>query len=254
MLFDTHVHLLDERYDADRDGVIRSLPESGVHFVTECADTMDTSHKAVALAEAYDMIYAAVGVHPHGADEWDETCADTLKTLTKQGKVVAIGEIGLDYHYDFSPRDVQKAVFARQMALAGELGLPVVVHSREATRDTLAILRDFPNVTGVMHCFAGSLETLEMVLALGYYISLGGAVTFKNAKKPAASAFHVPLERLMLETDSPYMTPVPYRGERNTPAYVRLVAEKVAEIRGMELPELERITTENASRFFRIAL
>ncbi|HBU13139.1 MAG TPA: hydrolase TatD [Clostridiales bacterium] len=251
--FDTHAHLLDEKFDGDRDELILSLPGKGVGFFTECASDMETAAHAVTLAQKYPMAYAAVGVHPHSAAEWEERDYQKLAELARQEKVVAIGEIGLDYHYDFSPRDVQKAVFARQMELAGEAGLPVVVHSREATQDVLAILRAYPAVTGVLHSFSGSVETMREVLEMGYYISLSGVVTFKNAKKAAEAAAAVPPDKLLIETDSPYMTPAPHRGKRNDPSYVQYTAQKIAEIRGMELEELRKVTTENAKAFFRIS-
>lgn len=252
MLFDTHAHLLDEKFDEDRNGLILSLPEKDVGWYTECASDMDTSIRAAALAKQYHMVYAAVGVHPHSASEWDEHSYGELKVLAKEEKVVGIGEIGLDYHYDFSPRDAQKQVFARQMELAQDVSLPVIIHSREATQDVMDILRKFPKVSGVLHSFSGSVETMREVLDMGYYISLSGVVTFKNAKKTVEVAAEVPLDRLLIETDSPYMTPVPHRGKRNDPSYVKHTARKIAEIRGMEPEELEEATTENAKAFFRI--
>ncbi|MDL2236819.1 TatD family hydrolase [Christensenellaceae bacterium OttesenSCG-928-K19] len=250
MYYDTHAHLLDEQFDEDRHSLILSLPGQGIGWYNECGSDMDTSIRAVALAKEHAMVYAAVGVHPHSAKEWDAHSAGELKSLAKNSKVVAIGEIGLDYHYDFSQRNTQKDVFAHQMELAWGLGLPVIIHSREATEDTLAVLRRFPHVTGVLHSFSGSVETMREALSMGYYISLSGVVTFKNAKKTVEVAAEVPIERLLIETDSPYMAPAPHRGKRNDPSLVKCVAQKIAEIRGMDTAEIERITTANAKRFF----
>jgi TatD DNase family protein len=193
-----------------------------------------------------------VGVHPHDAKTWDAYSGPQLKALAKEDKVVAVGEIGLDYHYDFSPRSVQADVFEKQMQLARELSLPVAIHSREATADTLAVLRQFPDVSGILHSFSGSVETMEILVDMGYYISFNGSVTFKNAKKPVEVAKHVPLERMLIETDCPYMTPVPYRGKRNDPGYVGLVAQKIAEVREMEVGEVEAATTANARKIYSI--
>ncbi len=250
MLIDTHAHLLDERYDGERDALIEELPMKGVGIVIECASDMDTAIRAAALSNEYRGVYAAVGIHPHDAKAWDTFYEAELRSLAKQPKVVAIGEIGLDYHYDFSPRETQQQVFRQQMQLARELKLPVVVHSREATADTLAILAEFGDVMGVMHSFSGSVETMQKLVELGYYIAYGGMLTFKNAKKPVQSAIETPLERLLVETDSPYMTPVPHRGERNTPEHVRLVVEKLAELKKMRFEEIEEMTTNNAIRLF----
>lgn len=254
MLFDTHAHLLDARFDRDRDVLIQELPEKGIGWFTEIAFDMDSSINAAALAAKHYNIYAAVGVHPHEAKTWDDSFARELQSLAGHSKVVAIGEIGLDHHYDFSPRDVQRLVFEAQMQLAQELDMPVVVHSREATQETLEVLRGFPRVKGIWHSFTGSVETLEQALAMGYYAAFNGTVTFKNAHRPVTAAEHVPLERMLLETDCPYMTPVPHRGERNSPEYVGLVAQKIAALRHMELEEIEALTTRNAAEAYRIEL
>lgn len=252
-LFDTHTHLLDERFDEDRETLLRELAEQGIEYIVECSSDMGDSVRAAALAREHHPVYAAVGVHPHSAQEWDEASKDVLRSLSKEQKVVAIGEIGLDYHYDFSPREAQKKAFAQQIELAIELDLPIVVHSREATMDTVTILRQYPGVRGEMHCFSGSAQTAKELVAMGFYIAFGGSLTFKNARKTIEAAQAVPLERLLLETDCPYMTPVPLRGRRNQPAYVRYVAEKMAEIRGVDTEEIARLTLENAKRFFGIA-
>lgn len=252
MLFDTHAHLLDEKFDNDRERLIKELPSHNIGWVTECGSDMDTSIRAAALARTFRHIFAAVGVHPHDAKSWDAHAEKEIRALAGQPGVVAIGEIGLDYHYDFSPRDAQRNALERQLQLAQEAGLPVVIHSREATHDTLEVLRNFPAVYGIMHSFSGSVETMEKLVDMGYYIAFGGMVTFKNAKKPVESARRTPMERLLIETDCPYMTPVPHRGKRNEPKYVGLVAEVIANIRGVDAAEIEQATTWNARRVFGI--
>lgn len=252
MLFDTHAHLLDERFDEDRERVIRELPQNGVAQVVESSADLADSIRAAALAREHSIVHAAVGLHPHSASEWDEHTEAALRALLKEPKVVAVGEIGLDYHYDFSPRDIQREVFEHQIILALEENFPIVVHSREATADTMALLKKYPEVRGELHCFSGSAETAKELLKMGFYIAFGGALTFKNARKTLEAAMAVPLDRLLIETDCPYMTPVPFRGKRNEPAYVRLVAEKLAEVKGVAVEEIALVTMENAKRFFGI--
>jgi len=254
MLFDTHAHFDDERFDDDRDEVIRKAHESGVSYILNASSDMDSSRKSMALADKYDFIYAAVGVHPHSAGEMKEDDLEILAGYASHPKVVAIGEIGLDYYYDNSPRDVQKYWFARQIGLAREVGLPVVIHDRDAHEDTLAIIRaeGASEVGGVFHCYTGSVEMAKEVLKNNFYIALGGAVTFKNARKLLDVAKFVPEDRLLIETDCPYMTPEPYRGKRNDSGYVRLVAEKIAELRGVTFEEIAQITAQNARRLFKI--
>lgn len=252
MVFDTHAHLLSEDFDEDREAVITGLSAEGVSGYVECGTNLEDSRQAAALAAAHPGVYAAAGVHPHDAKTWSPEVAAGIEALLGEPKVVALGEIGLDYHYDFSPREVQKEAFRAQMALARRLGVPVIIHTREAWEDTMAVLNEFPDVTGVMHCFSGSAETARELLKRGWYLAFGGAITFRNAKKPLEALKAVPLDRLLIETDSPYMTPVPHRGHRNYPGYVRLVAEKAAEVRGEDLALLEKATSENAARVFRI--
>ena len=254
MLFDTHAHLDDKRFDDDRDELIRGLPERGVSRVITPGIDVDSSKKCVDLADKYDIVYAGVGIHPHEASKLEDNYLDQLRTMAQNKKVVAIGEIGLDYYYDFSPRDIQKQRFIEQIELAAELKLPIIIHNRDSHEDMLNILREHKDLIngGVMHCFSGSWEMAKIVLDLGLYISLAGPVTFKNAKKPVEVAKNVPLDRLLIETDSPYLTPVPYRGKRNDPGHVALVAEKIAEIRGITVEEVGRMTTENALNLFKI--
>ncbi len=254
MLFDTHAHYDDERFDGDRDALLASLPEKGVELVINASCDIPSSRRSIELAEKYPYIYAAVGVHPHDAASFSEADADELRRMAKNERVVAIGEIGLDYHYDFSPRDVQRAVFARQIALAKETRLPFAVHEREACKDCLDILKaeGVGERAGVMHCFGGSRETAKILLDMGMYLSVGGTVTFKNNVKTVDTVAYAPIDRLFIETDSPYLAPVPYRGKRNDSSLVRLVAEKIAEIKGMDTDEVVEATKNNAKKFFKI--
>ncbi len=254
MLFDTHAHYDDERFDPDREELLAALPERGVDLVINVGYDMPSSRNSVAFAEKYPYIYAAVGVHPHDSKSFTQEDYDELLAISKHEKVVAIGEIGLDYHYDLSPRDIQKEVFARQIALAKEAELPFAVHEREACKDCIDILKaeGTGSRAGVMHCFSGSRETAKLLLDMGMYISVGGPVTFKNNVKTVDMVKYVPLDRLFIETDSPYLTPVPHRGKRNDSSYVIYVAEKIAEIKGITVEEAAEITKSNAKRFFNI--
>lgn len=254
-LIDSHAHLDDEAFDNDRDMVINDLYENGIDFIVNVACDLKSSEMAVDLSEVYENIYATVGVHPHDAKTYDDKLEKKLIDLSKAKKVVAVGEIGLDYYYDNSPRDIQIEVFKRQLRLASYLGKNVVVHSREASQDTFDILKDAHekyDFTAVIHCYSQSVEMLREYLKLGDYISLGGAVTFKNSKNPKEVAKVVPLDKLLLETDCPYMTPVPYRGKRNEPKYVNLVAEYIAKIRGISKSDLVKNTDANTKRFYKI--
>lgn len=251
-LFDTHAHLLSERFDDDRDELITGLPEVGMVGMIEVGCTVADSRRAIALAEGADYIYVTIGVHPHDAAEAKPDCIEQLEALAKHPKVVAVGEIGLDYHYDFSPRDVQRKVFERQLELAQRLDLPIAIHMREATQDTLAMLQEHKGIRGVMHCFSGSPETAEICLGLGLHVSFTGSVTFRNARKVVEAAGVVPLERLMAETDCPYLSPEPVRGRRNDPSNVRYVIEKLAEIKGIAAEEMAEINIQNAKGLYAI--
>ena len=249
-LFDTHTHLHDEWFDEDREQVIADAHNSGVELMVDIGTDLQSSRDALALAEKYDFIYAAVGFHPHDASDYNEEAEKELIKLWNHPKNLAIGEIGLDYHYDYSPREVQKEVFIRQMELARQLGKKVIIHSREATEDTLNILKMFPDVKGVLHCYSGSLETAKILIKMGYHLSFTGVVTYKNAAKSIEVVDWMPIEMLMAETDSPYLTPVPFRGKRNDSSKVNLVVEKLAEIKGLSYEEMAKITFDNAVKFF----
>lgn len=254
MLFDTHAHLDDGKFDEDRDEVVKQCSEAGVSLILNAGSNMETSVKSIALAGKYQFIYAAVGVHPHDATDMDEETAGVLASLAENKKVRAIGEIGLDYHYDLSPRDVQKERLEEQIDLARQLRLPVIIHDREAHGDIMDIFKKtrIKEVGGVLHSFSGSAEMALECLKLGLYISISGPVTFSNAKKTIEAIREVPLDMLLIETDSPYLTPVPHRGKRNYPGYVRLVAEKIAEIKGITFEEVAQQTMENGKRLFGI--
>ena len=251
-LFDTHAHLLSDKFDADREALINELPARGLAGCIEVGTDIEFSGKAQQLAERTDYIWAAVGVHPHDAADAPDDYIDRLTEIAARPKAVAIGEIGLDYHYDFSPRDVQRRVFERQLELAQRLNLPVIIHMREATQDTLAMLREHKGIKGVMHCFSGSAETAEVCVGMGLCVSFTGSVTFKNARKVVEAAAAVPLERLMAETDCPYLSPEPVRGRRNDPTNVRYVLEKLAEIKGVPADEMAEINIRNARELFGI--
>ena len=251
-LLDTHAHLLSEKFDEDRQALIAALPGQGLTGVIEIGTDIENSGKAAQLASEVDYIYAGIGIHPHDAGEAPRDYIDSLAEIAKRPKVVAIGEIGLDYYYDFSPREVQREVFSRQLELAVRLNLPVIIHMREATQDTLALLREHTGLRGVMHCFSGSAETAEICLGLGLHVSFTGSVTFKNARKVVEAAAVVPLNRLMAETDCPYLSPEPVRGRRNDPSNVRYVLEKLAEIKGISPDEMGDININNAKGLFGI--
>lgn len=253
MLFDTHAHYDDESFDADRDAVLTALPEQGVGLILNPGCDVESSRKAVRYAAAYPHVYAAVGIHPENCGGCTAGDLDAIRALAQLPKTVAIGEIGLDYYWaENPPRDFQQQVLRQQLALARELALPVIIHDREAHADTLAIVREFPGVTGVFHCFSGSPEMARELLKMGWYLGFDGPVTYKNARRAPEVASVTPLDRMLIETDSPYMTPVPYRGRRNDSGYVHLVAEKLAEWKGVTPEEMARVTTENGKRLFRI--
>ena len=250
-IFDTHAHYDDERFDEDRAELLSSLPSKGVVNVINCGCDLASSLKSIEFSEKYGFFYSAVGVHPSNITEASYTELERIKKLYSHKKCVAVGEIGLEYHYDFVPKDLQIDIFEKQLALANELDLPVIVHDREAHEDTMRLLKKY-KPKGVVHCFSGSVETAKETLKLGMYIGLGGAVTFKNAKKPLEVAEYVPEDRLLLETDCPYMSPVPFRGQRNSSDLIAYSAEKIAEVRHTDTQQLINSATENARRLFEI--
>ena len=253
MLFDTHAHMDDRAFDEDREALLSRLPEEGIGLLMNPGCSLTSSRAACALAGNYDYIYAAVGSHPDAAAEVCPEVLEQYRVLIRENpKVRAIGEIGLDYHYEDIPRDIQKRSFRAQMGLARELGLPVIVHEREAHGDGMAIVREFPTVTGVFHCYSGSLEMARELISLGWYIGFTGVLTFKNARKALEVAAALPLERIVLETDCPYMSPEPFRGKRNDPGKLYRMAQALAALRGLSEDAVQRVTLENGRRLYRI--
>jgi len=254
-IFDTHAHYTDKRFAQDRAQLLRDLPQQGVKLVLTCGSDIQDSKAALSLAHEHSHVFASCGVHPHEAKQEAGIRNQGLgefRELLQDERCVAAGEIGLDYHYDLSPREVQRAVFRAQLELALELDLPVIVHDREAHEDTLKTLREYKNLRGVVHCFSGSVEFARELLGLGFYLGFGGAVTFKNAKRPIAVASEIPLDKLLLETDAPYMAPEPHRGKRCESWHIAQTAETIAAARGMQAQELIDICNENGRRLFGI--
>ena len=253
MLFDTHIHMNDPAFDADRDALVASFPEKGVALAMNVGCSLASSYDAIALAEKFPHIYAAVGTHPDAADEVNDEVIETYRKLCKlHPKVKAIGEIGLDYYYEDIPRDIQKKAFAMQLELARELDLPVVVHERDAHDDGMTMIKQFPTVKGVFHCYSGSAEMARQLVKMGWYIGFTGVLTFKNARKAVETAQAIPLDRIVIETDCPFMSPEPFRGKRNDPTRVYRMAEALAQIRGISVEEAEAATFENGKRLYRI--
>lgn len=253
MLFDTHAHLDDRAFDTDRESLIASLPQAGIGLVMNPGCSLESSRAASVLSRRYDFLYAAVGSHPDDADQLTPQVLEEYRQMCRNNpKIKAIGEIGLDYHYEDVPRQVQKEAFRAQMALAQELDLPVIVHEREAHEDGMAIVEEFPDVKGVFHCYSGSLEMAKLLIRKGWYIGFTGVLTFKNARKAVEVASAIPLERIVLETDCPYMSPEPFRGKRNDPSRLCYMAQRLSQLRGLSLEQIQAITTENGKRLYRI--
>ena len=253
MLFDTHAHYDDERFDADRDALLASMPERNVGLIVNPGCDLPTSRMAVALAEKFDFVYAAVGIHPENCGDFVPEQIDALRNLAKNPRVVAIGEIGLDYYWaENPPRALQQEVLRRQLGLAEELQLPVIIHDRDAHADSLAMVQEFPDLDGVFHCFSGSAEMAKLLWQRGWYLGFDGPVTYKNARKALEVIASVPLARILIESDAPYLSPVPHRGERNRSDWLSAVAETVARHQGISPAEAEDITFRNGKRFYRI--
>ena len=253
MLFDTHAHMDDESFREDREELLASLPDRGLALVMNPGCSLASSRNASHLSKQYDYIYAAVGSHPDVADEVNEAVLEEYRRLVAENpKIKAIGEIGLDYHYEDIPREIQLKAFRMQMELAKELNLPAIVHERDAHEDGMKVVDEFPEVTGVFHCYSGSAEMAKELVKRGWYIGFTGVLTFKNARKAVEVAKAIPIDRIVLETDCPYMSPEPFRGKRNDPGKLYRMAEKLAEIRGLSLEEIHAITVENGKRLYRI--
>lgn len=254
MLIDTHAHLNAPEFAEDQDEVIARARENGVSAIVNIGFNAETIPTCLELAEKYDFIYAVVGWHPQDAKDFRDEHLDWLAELSRHPKVVGIGEMGLDYYWDTSPKDVQAEVFRKQIRLARQLQLPIIIHNRDAHQDIITILREekAEEVGGIMHCFSGSWETAKMALDMNFSISFGGPLTFKNARVPKEVAVQVPLDRLLVETDCPYLTPHPYRGKRNETGYVRFVCEEMARLHEKSYEEMAAITAENAKRVFRL--
>jgi len=249
-LVDTHCHITDDKYDEDRDNILKEIEEN-LEFAVNIGFDLESSKRSIDLADRYDFMYAVVGVHPTDINGYNDKLEENLEKLALHPKVVAIGEIGLDYHWMKDEKEKQKSIFRRQLEMAKRVDKPVVIHTRDATYDTLEILKEYPEIKGIVHCYPGSYES-ALELMDNYYFGVGGVITFKNARKLVEAVSKIPLERLVIETDSPYLTPTPFRGKRNNPIYVEYVARKIAEIKDISYEEVVKITTENAKEIYGI--
>ena len=252
MYFDTHAHYCDKRFDDNRDALLDSMPENGVSLILNAGSSMRSSKLSIQMADKYPFVYASIGVHPHDSKSMTDETVSQIEQMLSHPKAVAVGEIGLDYHYDFSPRDVQRKRFREQMELARKLNMPVIVHEREALGDTLDIISEYSDLTGVVHCFSGSWETAKTILDKGWHLSFTGVVTYKNARRALEVIEKMPADRIMLETDCPYLSPEPMRGKINSSLYLPHIAAKIAEVRGVTTEEIAALTMENGKRFFGI--
>ncbi len=250
MYFESHAHYDDERFDEDRDTLLASFPAEGIETVVNASSDIKSSKASIALSEKYPFFYAAVGVHPHEVENITEADIDELRELSKHPKVVAIGEIGLDYYYDLSPRDLQRHWFKRQLELADELKMPVIIHSRDAAQECFDIIKNSNVRNGVIHCYSGSAEMAEEYIKMGFYIGVGGSLTFKNNKKGVETVERIPIEKILIETDSPYLAPVPYRGKRNDSRLLKYVVEKISQIKNIPENDICNITKNNAQNLF----
>ena len=254
MIFDTHAHYDDETFDEDREELLWKMKEQGVEFIVNVGASIASTKKTIELVQRYPFLYGAVGIHPSETEELKEEDMLWLKKASVQKDIVAIGEIGLDYYWPEPDREIQKKWFIRQLALASEVKLPVIIHSRDAAEDTLEILKEWDKdkTGGVIHCFSYSKEIAREYLSMGYYFGIGGVLTFKNARKLVEAVEIIPMDKILLETDCPYLAPEPYRGKRNQSVYIDLVAEKLAELKGIDKKEVLRITSENAKAFYHL--
>ena len=255
MIFDTHAHYDDEKFDEDRDSLLKEVHENGISYILNAAASFDSLDASIGFCDKYDFVYAALGIHPEYADEMNEGVLDKIRVLSKNKKVVAIGEIGLDYYYDNSPRDVQRYWFERQIELAKELHLPIIIHDRDAHEDTINIIKktNAKQVGGIFHCFSGSAQMAMDIIKHNLYIAIGGPVTFKNARKTIEVVQAVPLDKLVVETDCPYLAPEPFRGKRNNSGYLVHTIKKIAEIKGISEAEVAEITLANAKKIFKLS-
>jgi len=254
MLFDTHAHYDDEKFEDDRKDVIEKAHDSGVSYIINASVDIKSCEESLKLSDEFEYVYAAVGIHPHEVGDVNDSTLSKIEMFAKEDKVVAIGEIGLDYYYDTSPREIQRQWFAQQINVAKNLQLPVIVHDRDAHQDCLNIIKEQKanEIGGVVHCYSGSVEMAKELLDYNFYISVGGSLTFKNAKKLVEVVRWIPMDRLLIETDSPYLTPEPHRGKRNDSSYVKFVAEKVAEIKQLSFEKVADVTLKNAKKLFKI--
>ena len=250
MYFESHAHYDDERFDEDRDTLLASFPAEGIETVVNASSDIKSSKASITLSEKYPFFYAAVGVHPHEVENITEADIDELRELSKHPKVVAIGEIGLDYYYDLSPRDLQRHWFKRQLELADELKMPVIIHSRDAAQECFDIIKNSNVRNGVIHCYSGSAEMAEEYIKMGFYIGVGGSLTFKNNKKGVETVERIPIEKILIETDSPYLAPVPYRGKRNDSRLLKYVVERISQIKNIPENDICNITKNNAQNLF----
>jgi len=252
MYFDTHAHYDDRRFNDDRDELLDSMQEAGITLILNSASSLRSAKFSLKLADKYPFIYASVGVHPHDSKSMTDETVSELEELLRHPKAVAVGEMGLDFHHNFSPQDVQRMRFREQLELARRVKKPVIIHERESLRDTLDTIRDYRDLSGVFHCFSGSWETAKIILDMGWYLSFTGVITFKNARRALEVLERMPSDRILLETDCPYLTPEPKRGRRNSSLYLPYIAEKIAEVRGTTVEEIAALTMENGKQFFGI--
>jgi len=252
MYFDTHAHYDDKRFNDDRDELLSSMQPAGITMILNSASSLRSAKFSLKLADKYPFIYASIGVHPHDSKSMTDETVLELEKLLAHPKAMAVGEMGLDYHHDFSPRDVQRKRFREQMELARSVRKPVIIHERESLRDTMDTVRDFRDLTGVFHCFSGSWETAKTILDMGWYLSFPGVITFQNARRAIEVIERMPPDRIMLETDCPYLAPEPVCGRRNSSLNLPYIAEKIAQVRGMDVAEVAALTMENGMRFFGI--